>query len=160
MKVVTKEWSIAEKISRLLKIQCSNHWAKEWLFGSVVSALDIYPDRPGPNPTLGGIFFRYASFLCYDFHVVRTPPPPVVFLLTVDSSLVAILCPCVGGVTCEVCFFIVCSLSPFHLAPRAPRLISCTLLFYSRFIAKRMEVIWLSLNLPASNSSSHLTYKK
>ena len=42
------------------------------LFGSVVRVLDFYPDIPGSNPTLGGFFFfSYASFLCYDFHVVR-----------------------------------------------------------------------------------------
>ena len=41
------------------------------LFGSVVRVLDFYPDRPGSNPTTGGIFFSYASFLCYDSHVVR-----------------------------------------------------------------------------------------
>ena len=34
-------------------------------------ALDFYPDRPGSNPTIGGNFVSYASFLYYDFHVVR-----------------------------------------------------------------------------------------
>ena len=41
------------------------------LFGSVVRALDFYPGRPGLHPIIGGKFFSYASFLCYDFHVKR-----------------------------------------------------------------------------------------
>ena len=40
-------------------------------FGSVVKALDFYPDRLGSKPTIGGNFFSYVSFICYDFHVVR-----------------------------------------------------------------------------------------
>ena len=41
------------------------------LFGSVVRALDFHPDRPGSNPKISGIFFSYASFLSFDFNVVR-----------------------------------------------------------------------------------------
>ena len=42
------------------------------LFGSVIRAVNLYPDRPGSKPKIGGFFFfSYASILCYDFHVVR-----------------------------------------------------------------------------------------
>ena len=37
----------------------------------MVRALDFYPGGPGSNPTISGNFFSYASFLCYDFHVIR-----------------------------------------------------------------------------------------
>ena len=34
--------------------------------------MDFYPGGPGLIPTSGmEIFFSYASFLCYSFHVVR-----------------------------------------------------------------------------------------
>ena len=41
------------------------------LFGSAVGALNFYLDKPGMNPTKGGIFFQLCFILCYDFHVLR-----------------------------------------------------------------------------------------
>ena len=49
-------------------------WLEYWIFifGSLVRALDYYPERPGSNPmTDGNLFFSYASFLCYDLIIVR-----------------------------------------------------------------------------------------
>ena len=48
-----------------------NLWHLRQLFGSVVRALDFYQGWPGSIPMTGGNSFSYASFLCYDFHVVR-----------------------------------------------------------------------------------------
>ena len=62
-------WQIMHSL--LLYIQSLTTASGSRLFGSVARALDFYLGRPGSNPTIGGKFFSYASFLCYDFHVVR-----------------------------------------------------------------------------------------
>ena len=36
-------------------------------FGSVVRALDFYPDRPGSIPPIGGIFFFFFSVMLHSF---------------------------------------------------------------------------------------------
>ena len=43
------------------------------LFGSVVRALDFYPDRPGSDPTTGGKFFqlRFIPVLWLSWGLVR-----------------------------------------------------------------------------------------
>ena len=46
MKVVTRERSTTEKIPHIVGFEPGQH------FGSVVRALDFYPDRPGRNPML------------------------------------------------------------------------------------------------------------
>ena len=49
-------------------------WSR--LFGSVVRALDFYPNRPGSNPTTGGKFFQLCFIPLLRLHVVRWGPHP------------------------------------------------------------------------------------
>ena len=53
----------------IIYIQYLTTAAESLLYGAVVGTLDIYPGRPGLNPTIGAIFFSYASVFCYDFYV-------------------------------------------------------------------------------------------
>ena len=50
-----------------------NGFSSSQMCGLVVRALDFYPVKPGSNPTVDWNCIWYASFLCYDFPVVRAP---------------------------------------------------------------------------------------
>ena len=62
-------WQISQSLYVYIQSLTSESGSR--LFDSVVRALDFYPDSPVRIPRKAEIFFSYASFLCYDFHVIR-----------------------------------------------------------------------------------------